>query len=484
MNLRVVSRYVGLLLFTVAVLMLAPVGLAIFDGEPRTITAYAVATFCCIALALTLRRIGQLDDDHEIHRKDALGVVGFTWLALGILGGLPFILEGSIPNIPSAIFEAVSGFTTTGATVVSDIDHLSRATNLWRCLMHWIGGMGIVVLFVAVFPQLGVGAKHLFKSEVPGPTTEGLRPKIQQTATALWWIYGSLTALCTVLLMLAGMPLFDAICHAMSTLGTGGFSSKGASVGAFNSPTIDWIISAFMLIAGLNFGLYYGLLRRKWRTFYRNYELRFYLTVNLIVIAIVAASIFGGKGNLTWTETLRHATFQTLAVTTTTGFMTEDFDTYPDIARFALFCCMFMGACAGSTAGGLKASRVFVLGKVVLRELSIIVRPHQVSAIRVGKGTVSQDIAGGIATFFAAYFFLFAVASFLLVASGLDLMSAMSATIACLSSVGPGLDAVGPTANFGFIHGAGKAVLCVCMIAGRLEIFALFAIFSAGTWRR
>ncbi len=482
MNPRVVSRYVGLLLTTVAVLMLAPVGLAIYDGDRRTILAYAVSAFCCVALALALRRIGQLEDDDEIHRKDALGVVAFTWLALGLLGGLPFIIEGSIVNVPSAIFEAVSGFTTTGATVVSDIDALSRATNLWRCLMHWIGGMGIVVLFVAVFPQLGVGAKHLFKSEVPGPTTEGLRPKIKQTATALWWIYGSLTALCTGLLVLAGMPLFDAVCHAMSTLGTGGFSSKGASVGAFESPTIDWIINVFMLIAGLNFGLYYGLLRRKWRTFYRNYELRFYLTVNLVVIGIVAASIFSRHGN--WADTLRHATFQTLAVTTTTGFMTEDFDAYPNIARFALFCCMFMGACAGSTAGGLKASRVFVLGKVVLRELSVVVRPHQVSAIRVGRGTVSQDIARGIATFFAAYFFLFAIASFVLVALGLDLMSAMSATIACLSSVGPGLDAVGPTHNFGFIHGAGKAVLCVCMIAGRLEIFALFAIFSAGTWRR
>jgi trk system potassium uptake protein TrkH len=482
-NLRVVSRYVGSLLFTVAVLRMAPVGLAAFDGEPRTIFAYTGATFACIVVSLLLRRIGQVDDDHEIHRKDALGVVGFTWLALGLLGGLPFMVEGSIPDGPSAIFEAVSGFTTTGATVVANVDGLSRATNLWRCLMHWIGGMGIVVLFVAVFPQLGVGAKHLFKSEVPGPTTEGLRPKIKQTATALWWIYGSLTALCTVLLVLAGMPLFDAVCHAMSTLGTGGFSSKGASVGHFNSPTIDWIINAFMLIAGLNFGLYYGLLRRKWRTFYRNYELRFYLTVNLVVIGIVAVSILA-KHEHNWMVALRHATFQTLAVTTTTGFMTEDFNAYPDIARFALFCCMFMGACAGSTAGGLKASRVFVLGKVVLRELSVVVRPHQVSAIRVGTGTVSQDIARGIATFFAAYFFLFAIASFILVALGLDLMSAMSGTIACLSSVGPGLDSVGPTKNFGFVPGAGKAVLCVCMIAGRLEIFALFAIFSARTWRR
>lgn len=482
MNFRVVASFVGLLIGIVALFLLAPVAVALYDQEPRAIFAYGVSALLALGSAVVLRRAARLRDEDEIHRQDALGVVAFTWLALGFLGGLPFVLEGSIPDAPGALFEAVSGFTTTGATVVGDVDQLSRATNLWRCLMHWIGGMGIVVLFVAVFPQLGVGAKHLFKSEVPGPITEGLRPKVKQTATALWWIYGGLTALATVLLVLAGMPIFDAVCHAMSTLGTGGFSSRGASVGAFESPAVDWIINGFMLIAGLNFGLYYGLLKGRWRDFYRNYELRFYLAINLLVIGIVAVSILERHGS--WLETIRYATFQTLAVTTTTGFMTEDFETYPNVARFALFLCMFMGACAGSTAGGLKASRVFVLGKAILHDLGTVVRPHEVSAIRLGKGTVSRDLVRGIGTFFAVFMLLFAVASFALVAMGLDLLSAMSAAIACLSSVGPGLEAVGPTQNFGFIPGLGKGVLCVCMIAGRLEIFALFAIASPRTWRR
>jgi trk system potassium uptake protein TrkH len=365
---------------------------------------------------------------------------------------------------------------------VSDVDALSRATNLWRCLMHWVGGMGIVVLFVAVFPILGVGAKHLFKSEVPGPITEGLRPKIRQTAVALWWVYGGLTVLCGALLVAAGMPLYDAICHAMSTLGTGGYSTRSASVGAYQSAVIDWIVFTFMIMAGLNFGLYYGLLRGRWSELWRNYELRFFLAVNAAVIALVAVSIFPRHPSVL--EAVRYAAFQTAAVTTTTGFMTDDLDTYPDVARFALFLCMFMGGCAGSTAAGLKASRVFILAKVVLRELRTAVRPNVVDTIRVGSGNLPPDVLRGITTFFTAYMLLFSAAAFVLVALGLDLVSAMSASVACLSSVGPVLAEVGPAQNYGFVPGLGKGVLCLCMIAGRLEIFALFAVFSPECWRR
>ncbi|MCX4246907.1 TrkH family potassium uptake protein [Paraliomyxa miuraensis] len=481
MSPRVVAGLTGMLIGIVALLLLVPTALALHDGTMRAALAYGSTTALALVLAFVLRRIGG-GSPEEIHRKDALGVVALTWLFLGLVGGLPFVLEGSIPDPMGALFEAVSGFTTTGATVVPDVDGLSRATNLWRCLMHWVGGMGIVVLFVAVFPILGVGAKHLFKSEVPGPITEGLRPKIKQTAVALWWVYGGLTVLCTALLVVAGMPLYDAICHAMSTLGTGGFSTKSASVGAYQSAVIDWIVIAFMLVAGLNFGLYYGLLRGRWTELWRNYELRFYLAVNAAVIALVAVSILDRHPNPI--EAVRYAAFQTAAVTTTTGFMTEDFDTYPDIARFALFLCMFMGACAGSTAGGLKASRVFILIKVVLRELRSAVRPNVVQTIRVGGGNLPPDVVRGIGTFFVAYMLLFATTSFVLVFLGLDMISSMSATVACLSSVGPGLADVGPAQNFGFVPGLGKGALCLCMIAGRLEIFALFAVFSPECWRR
>lgn len=481
MNPRVVSSLTGLLIGIVALLLLVPTALALHDGAVRAAVAYGATAAAALVLAFVLRHLGH-GAPEEIHRKDALGVVALTWLCLGIVGGLPFVIEGSIPNPMAAVFEAVSGFTTTGATVVGDVDGLSRATNLWRCLMHWVGGMGIVVLFIAVFPILGVGAKHLFKSEVPGPITEGLRPRIKQTAVALWWVYGGLTLLATVLLMVAGMPVYDAICHAMSTLGTGGFSTRTASVGGYQSAAIDWIITAFMLVAGLNFGLFYGVVRGRWSELWRNYELRFYLAVNVAVMALVTISILPRHGSVL--ESVRFAAFQTAAVTTTTGFMIEDFDAYPDIARFSLFCCMFMGGCAGSTSGGLKASRIYILAKVVLRELGTAVRPNVVQTIKVGGTNLGPEIVRGITTFFAAYMGLFVIASFVLVALGLDLLSAMSATVACLSSVGPGLADAGPTQNFDFIPGFGKGILCLCMIAGRLEIFALFAVFTPECWRR
>lgn len=481
MNPRAVARMSAPLLGLVALTMLAPIVLAILDREWISVLAYGASTLGSLLIAALLRWFGRDLDDEDLHRKDAIGVVTLIWLVMGVFGGLPFVIEGALTQPTAALFEAVSGFTTTGATVVSDIEGLSRASNLWRCEMHWIGGMGIVVLFVAVFPQLGVGAKQLFRNEVPGPTNEGLRPRIRQTAKALWWIYGGLTALCTVLLIAAGMDTFDAICHAMSTLGTGGYSPKAASIGFYHSPAIDWITAAFMLIAGVNFGLYYAAARGRWRALWENPELRFYLAVNAIVIAIVAWSIWERHPSIG--GSLRYASFQTLAVTTTTGFMTEDFDTYPNVARYLLFLCMFMGGCAGSTAGGIKVSRVYLLFKVAAREIRSLAAPNVVATVKLGRASVSPGIVSGVLVFVVTYMLLFAATSLLLVALDMELMSAMSASVACLSSVGPGLDAVGPSQNFAAVPGLGKLALCGCMIAGRLEIFVLLSIFSREMWR-
>ena len=481
MNLLVVTKLTGTLLALIGLFMLAPLALAIYDRTGAAAWAYGVGALVTFGVACALRRIGR-NAPEDVHRKDALGTVALTWLGIGLLGAVPFVLEGSISDPSAAVFEAVSGFTTTGATVVADVDGLTRATNLWRCLSHWVGGMGIVVLFVAIFPQLGVGAKHLFRTEVPGPITEGLRPKITQTALALWWIYAGLTALATVLLMFAGMSLFDAVCHAFSTLGTGGFSTRGASIGAYASPFAEWVCIAFMFIAGLNFGLYYGALRGNIKELFTNYEVRFYALVNVVVIAVITLLILGRHGSLT--SAVRAAAFQTLAVTTTTGFMTEDFDTYPEVARFMLFGLMFMGACAGSTAGGIKASRVYAAIKLGLRELSGTVQPQGVVAIRLGNHAVPAGVLRGIAVYITTYILLFLCASLLMVAMGLDLVSASSSVVACLSSVGPGLGLVGPTQNFAFIPAPGKWLLSLCMIAGRLEIFALLAVFTPNAWRR
>ncbi|MBN2194969.1 MAG: TrkH family potassium uptake protein [Polyangiaceae bacterium] len=480
MNLRTVARLTSHLLFLVAVFQVVPLGIALYDAALRAVFAYGGSVAITGALAGVLRLLGRGAD--VVHRKDALGVVALTWILLGVVGGLPFLLEGSIPHPVSALFEAVSGFTTTGATVVADVERLTRATNLWRCLTHWIGGMGIVVLFVAVFPHLGVGAKHLFKTEVPGPITEGLRPKIKHTALILWWVYVGMTVLCAGLLMFAGMPLYDAVCHAMSTLGTGGFSTRTASIGYYGSAAVDWIVFAFMILAGLNFGLYYQALRGRPLDLWRNYEVRFYLAANAIIILVVFVGIAGRHPDV-WTA-LRFAAFQTAAVTTTTGFMTEDFDTYPDVARYLLLLAMFMGACAGSTAGGLKASRVFALFKLAWRELRHTIHPNVVIPVRLGGMRVDPQVVSGISVYFTAFLLIFSIAALVLVALGLDLVSASSAVVACLSSIGPGLARVGPSQNYEFVPAAGKLVLVFCMIAGRLEIFALLAVFSPECWRR
>ncbi len=481
MNLHAVARLSAPLLGLVAVTLLAPTLLALYDGEPLSAFAYSVSMLACALVAWLLRRLGRNADD-QLHRKDAIGVVVLIWIAMGIFGGMPFVIEGSIPQPAAAIFEAVSGFTTSGGSVVPDVEKLTRATNLWRCEMHFIGGMGIVVLFVAVFPQLGVGAKQLFRVEVPGPQAEGLRPRIKQTALALWWIYGGITLLCALLYIAGGMPVFDAICHAMSTLGTGGFSTKVASIGHYQSAYIDWVTIIFMFIAGSNFGLYYMALRGRWRDLWDNPELRFFFAVNLLVSVIIAWSIWDRHPSVG--ESMRFASFQVLVITSTSGYMTEDFDTYPDLARYLLFLCMFMGGCAGSTAGGLKAVRVLLLLKIIGREIRAATSPNVVATIKLGRVAIPPQIVSGVLVFFAAYMAIFMVASTILVALGLDLISAMTGTVACLSSVGPGLGTVGPTQNFASVPPLGQLVLSGCMIAGRLEIFVLLSVFSRELWRR
>ncbi len=481
MNPRTVAGNTGLLLALMALMLGAPLGLAIWQQDEGAQWAYGISALLTLGVALVLWIVGREAPD-KLHRKDALGTVALTWVGMGVLGGLPMWLDGSIGDWSGALFESVSGLTTTGATVISDVDNLSDATNLWRCLMHWVGGMGIVVLFVAVFPQLGVSAKQLFKSEAPGPVAEGLRPRIKQTAFMLWLIYSVMTLLCALLLWLAGMTPYDAICHAMSTLGTGGYSTRGASIGAWGSATIDWIIVVFMFLAALNFGLYYGALKGDWRQLARNSEVKFYALVNVLVIAVVTVGILPRHDDLL--EAVRFAAFQVLAVTTTTGFMTEDFETYPQAARLLLFLCMFMGGCAGSTSGGIKAIRILVLIKLAIRELRLVIQPQEIVPVRVGGSIYGSSVLHGIMVFTAAFLMLWAANAVFLCLLGLDLVTAMSASIACLASIGPGLEGVGPTQNFAFIPAAGKVSLCVGMIAGRLEIFALLAVFHPACWRR
>ena len=481
MTRRFVLAMTSRLLLVVSGLLLAPAGVAWVDGDRAGQVAYLATAVATVALALALRLLGR-GAPATMHRKDAFGVVALTWACLGVVGAVPMLLDGSLHDPASALFESVSGFTTTGATVIADVDALSRATNLWRCLMHWVGGMGIVVLFVAIFPLLGVGAKQLFRTEVAGPITEGLRLRVREIAVALWWIYAGLTAACAALLWLQGMTAYDAVCHAFSTLGTGGYSTRTASLGAWDDPGIHWTVAAFMLLAGCSFGLYHGALRGHWRELYRNAELRFYLGVNALVTAVLFLSILPRHGSpLT---ALRHAAFQTLAVTTTSGFATEDFDAYSDVCRLLLFAAMFMGGCAGSTAGGMKASRVLLLLKLAARELRRSVQPAGVFSVRLGRQAVPEGVLSSVLVFSSTFLGLYLLGALVLLALGTDLLTGMSASIACLSSIGPGLAGVGPSHTYAHLPAGAKLVLSFLMVAGRLELFALLAVFTPECWRR
>ncbi len=478
---RAVAKLSAPLLAIVAATMLAPLVMAIIDAQPRSIFAYGASAGACLLVAFLLSRVGG-GKQPELHRKDAIGVVVVIWTAMSIFGALPFMLEGALLEPTAAIFEAVSGFTTTGASVVANVEELSRASNFWRCEMHFLGGMGIVVLFVAVFPQLGVGAKQLFRNETSGVANEGLTPRIKQTAVLLWWIYAVLTVVCGTAFFLAGMPVFDAICHAMSTLGSGGFSTKAASIGHYQSPTIDWITTVFMLIAGLNFGLYCVVVRGRWRALLEDPETRAWIGFNLVVALLIAWTIWPRHPSVE--ESLRFASFHIISLTSTTGYMIEDYDTYPNAARYLLFLGMFVGGCAGSTAGGIKMVRIVLMVKVIAREVRSLTVPNAVETVKLGKQSIPPHVISGVLVFFATYMLIFALTSLLLVALDLELVAAMTATIACLSCAGPGLDAVGPAQNFSVVPPLGKLALSGCMIAGRLEIFVLLSIFSKELWRR
>ncbi len=485
MQKRIVSYYVGQLFIILAFLMTLPLAVAFIDKDTRSSNAFALSMIVTVCFGLLLRFISrQLNVNiNSISRKEAYGIVAFSWIGSGILGGLPFLFTGDLNSLSSSTFETISGLTTTGATVFSNVEVLSRAINIWRVTMHWVGGMGIVVLFVAIFPQLGLGGKYLFRSESSGNNSESIKPRIKQTALRLWWIYVFFTALCAVLLYLSGMNVFDSVLHSFSTLSTGGFSNKNLSLGFYKNPMAEWIVIVFMLIGGTSFNLYYGLFRGDLKRIFMNIEARFFIFLNIIVGSVVFI-INTGLSSQSWHHDLRSAYFQTVAVSSTTGLMTADFDLYPATAKYLLFLCMFIGGCAGSTAGGLKVSRVIIVFKRCWQELRLTLHPQEVVSTKLGHQTISRWILSSTFIFVCTYFMLYLVGVFIMFSFGMDWETASSSVVACFSSVGPGFGAVGPTMNYEFVHPVGKYVLCFYMIAGRLEIFVLLSIFTPHFWRK
>lgn len=421
----------------------------------------------------------------ELKRSEGFAVVTFGWIAASIFGCLPFLLSRQIPSLTDAFFETMSGFTTTGASVLAEVETLAPSMLFWRSMTHWVGGMGIIVLSLAILPFLGIGGMQLYRAEVPGPAPDRLRPRIRETAKLLWGVYFALTIAMTGLLLSAGMPLLDAACHAFGTLGTGGFSTRNGSIGAYNSAYIDWIVIIFMFLAGANFTLHYrAILRRSFKPF-RDPEFVFYGAVLICAVAFLTLSLSADGAAQNQPGTLRAATFQVVSLATSTGYATANYEIWPAHAQFLLLMLMVMGGCAGSTGGGVKVVRIMLIIQHIRTEFRRLLHPRAVLSVKHGGERIADSVIHHVLGFALLYCTLFAGIAFTLcVIEQTDLVTAASATIACLSNIGPGLGSVGPTDNYSWMNAGAKWLLSLSMLLGRLEIYTVLVLFSRDTWRR
>jgi len=490
MNLRITSRLLGQLMLSLAVMEVIPLIWAAYYNEIHVVYAFIASILINMAIGGFLVYIAR-GTKEEIFRREALFVVGAGWLLAGLTGALPFVLSGELVY-HDAVFETISGFTTTGASILTDIEGMSRGLLFWRSFTHWLGGMGIIVLFIAVLPRLGIGGKHMYRVEAPGPASEGLRPKIRDTAILLWRIYLGISIAEILALMFTGMGLFDSLCHTFGTMATGGFSTKAASIGHYQNPelysfgvglSVDLIIIVFMFLAGANFSLYYQALRGKW-LFFKDMEFKVYSAVLLVSILVIAIALLGHSHYIHLGDALRDAAFQVTSITTTTGYATADFDSWPTVARTLLISLMFMGACAGSTGGGMKVVRWIILVKWAYRSVIHSFKPQTVMHIKIGSLAVDRDVEGQVVGFAIIFIGVFAVGTLLISAFGHDLTTSFSSVIACLSNIGPGLSLVGPTVNYAFFSPFEKMFLAWCMLVGRLEVYAMLVAFAPGFWKK
>ena len=421
-------------------------------------------------------------EEHLITR-DGFLVVSLSWIIVSAGGALPFYISQMIPSYTDAFFETISGFTTTGASVLANIENLPYSLLFWRSLTHWIGGMGIVVLTVAVLPRLGIGGLKLMKSEVPGPTLDKLTPRINDTARILYLIYLGLTILEVLLLKIGGLNLFDSLTHTFGTLATGGFSPKNSSVGFYNSSYVNIIITIFMLCAGVNFSLFFFIPQRNFSGIFSNIELRTYLIIFGVATLLITISLTGNVYS-SLSEGLQHAAFQVASIISTTGFVTADFEKWPNLSKNILFALMFVGGCSGSTAGGIKIIRLITLFKQATSELKYLIHPQGIFLVKIANKVLKKDIIYPVAIFFFIYLFLVLLTTIIVSLSGQDLVTSFTTGLATLGNIGPGLGLIGPTNNYGFYPDWVKWWLSFTMLVGRLEVYSVLVLFSPVFWRR
>jgi trk system potassium uptake protein TrkH len=483
LNFKVVFRLLGLILLFIAASMTVSCIWGVYYGEKEAVLSIAYSMGIMLVVGSVLVWLGR-SSTNKIYRKEAMAVVGLSWLICAALGGLPFYFSGATPTYIDSFFEAMSGFATSGSTVITNIEAVPQSILFWRSFTHWLGGMGIIVLFVAVLPFLGIGGRELLKREFSSPQAEEMKPKIRDTASILWKIYIGLTAAEVIALLLCGMSFFDALCHTFGSVGTGGFSPHTASIGYYNSFSIELVVMLFMFLAGTNFTLYFLLLKGKRDSLFKDPEWRVYASLLFISILFISANLFLHGNYSSLGNALRYGSFQTVSIMTCTGFTTANFDTWPDICRLLLLALMIIGGSVGSTSGGIKVIRISILFKSILMQIRKAVNPNEIKTVTVGNVVIDEELQRTVFGFLGLYIVVFMVASLLMTAMGLDIISSISSVAATLNMVGPGLGIVGPAKDFASIPQAGKLLLSFCMVAGRLELFSILAFFTFYFWRR
>jgi len=482
MNAPLIGNLVGTVLIIIALFMLLPAGVSAFYSQPD-LYPLVISALATLAAGSILYLGTRKHQKEALRHRDVFGVVTLSWLAASLFGSLPYILSGSVGSFTDAYFEAMAGFTTTGATVIGDVESLAMGLLLWRSLTQWIGGMGIILFALAILPFVGTGGIQLFKAEVPELMVDRLRPRIIDTAKAMWYIYAALTAAAFGAYMAGGMGGFDALCHAFTTLATGGFSTKNASLAHFDSRFIDASATLFMFLAGVNYSLYYYGLRGDLSRFWRSSEFRFYTSVTAVAILLVTVSVSASTG-LDFIESLRYAAFQVVSILTTTGYATADYEAWAPFAQMLLLSLMFMGGMIGSTGGGMKQVRVMLMLKKGYREIYQLIHPHAVTSLKLDGRHIAEEVRGSIWGFLYLFLFICLITTLGMTALGVDLLTASSTVLSAMSNVGPALGEAGPAENYFGLPAGGKWILVFCMLTGRLEVFTVAVLLVPNFWKK
>lgn len=483
MNVKSISRTVGLILLITGIFQIFPLLIAVIDHEPRNILAY-IESLCLILLVGSALLLFSRGGNRMFSAQEGFAATGLSWIFMSAFGALPFFLSGQIPSYVDAFFEMVSGFTTTGASILTDVEALSRCNLFWRSFSHWLGGMGVLVFLLAVVPgarKNGGTGIYLMRAESPGPSVDKLTPHLRQTAMILYGIYILLTALCIMCLLLGGMPVFDSFCIAFGTAGTGGFAIKNSSMGGY-SYFLQTVVTVFMFLFGVNFSLYYMLLLHKFKAVFKNEELRLYFGIAASSIVLIAINI--SRMYNTVYESVHHAAFQVVSIMTTTGYGTVDFEQWPAFSKAILLSLMFIGASAGSTGGGLKVSRVLLLMKSIRRTIRKALHPRRVQPVYMDGRAVSEEVCDNVNAYLAIYCVILVLSFAIISVDGFSIGTNFSAVASCFNNIGPGFELVGATQNFSIYSDLSKIILSLDMLLGRLEIFPLLLLLSPDTWSR